>query len=91
MSYLESRPSKSTLAISMILSPFDAEDKVTIVGVVLVWEMFQIAEISAPKYTPVLRKTATHTVGLSNAALRLEISFYSWNLFDNGVFILGQG
>ena len=35
--------------------------------------MFQIAEISAPKYNPVLRKTATHTAGLSYAALQLEI------------------
>ena len=74
MSYFESRPSKSTRAISMILSPFHAGDKVTIVGVVFVWEMFQIAEISAPKYTHVLRKTATHTVGLSYAALQLEIT-----------------
>ena len=57
----------------MIFWPFDAGDKVTIVGVVFVREMFQIAEISAPKYTSVLRKTATHTVGLTYAALQLEI------------------
>ena len=54
--------------------------------------MFQIAEISAPKYSSVLRrKTATHTVGLSYAALQVEITFYSQNLFGIGIFILGQG
>ena len=57
----------------MIHYPFDGRDKVTIVGVVFVREMVQIPEISAPKYTHVLRKSASHTVGLSYAALQLEI------------------
>ena len=57
----------------MILSPFHARDKVTIDSVVFVSEMFQIGEISAPIYAPVLRKSASHAVGLSYAALQLEI------------------
>ena len=51
MSYFERSLSKSDWENLAILAPFDAGDLWRVDGVVFVWKVCQIAEISAPKYS----------------------------------------